>query len=289
MVALIASFFSLCVGPLVYQTFGPLRRTDKIVSGIVLVVVAGVIIFEVIPHTFEAIYYWALLLPLIGFAGPTIIERTFRRAADTTHKLTIYLGLFGLLLHAFIDGSALQAEQSNVNNGLTLAIVIHRLPVGLTIWWMLKPLLGERYALVTLLLMGAATFAGYGSSHLIGDYQNSTTFAIIQAFIAGSLLHVVFHKPHADGCMHTDTSHIEHVAGDIHHTHSQHVVNDHSHLDADGHSHNDDINIQSATLDTSIKQQINLAQNIKAKIMRWESLGMFVGAIILLIIFYHHD
>jgi len=210
MIALFASFFSLCVGPLVYQTFGPLKRTDKIVSGIVLVIVTGVILLEVIPHSYESIGIWALLLPLIGFAGPTLIEKTFHKAADTTHNLTIFLGISGLLVHALIDGAALQSDQSNANNGLTLAIVLHRLPVGLTIWWMLKPLLGERYALVILLMMGLSTFAGFGLNQAIASYHDNTIFSSLQAFIAGSLLHVVIHKPHSDGCMHTNEAHQHH-------------------------------------------------------------------------------
>lgn len=210
MIALIASFFSLCVGPLVYQTFGPLKRTDKIVSGIVLVIVTGIIALEVLPHTYESIGYWAILLALSGFAGPTLIERTFHKAADTTHKWTIYLGISGLLLHALIDGAAIQAAEEEANNGLTLAIILHRLPVGLTIWWMLKPLLGERYALITLLMMGLSTLTGFVLNLAITDYHDHNLVTVIQAFIAGSLLHVVIHKPHSDGCMHTNEEHHQH-------------------------------------------------------------------------------
>ncbi len=250
MIALIASFFSLCVGPLIYQTFGPLKRTDKIVSGMVLVIVAGVICFEIIPGTFQTISFFALLLALIGFAGPTLIEKTFHKAAETTHKLTIYLGISGLLVHAFIDGAALQGDEQSVNNSLTLAIILHRLPVGLTIWWMLKPLLGERYALTILILMGLSTFAGYGFNQALGDYQDNLFFAIIQAFIAGSLLHVVVHKPHSDGCMHTNEEHHQHT-----HHHHQHPKK---------------------------KQLIN------DFVKRWETLGYLLGFIILLIILFQH-
>lgn len=209
MTALIASIFSLCVGPLIYQTFGPLKRTDKIVSGIVLVIVVSVILFEVLPYTFEAIGIYAIIAALIGFAGPTLIEKTFHKAADTTHKLTIYLGIIGLLFHAFIDGAAIQANQFSDGNGLTLAIILHRLPVGLTIWWLLKPLLGEKYALITIGLMATTTYFGFIFSQSIGNYQNSYLFSF-QAFIAGSLMHVVIHKPHSDGCMHTNETHHNH-------------------------------------------------------------------------------
>jgi uncharacterized protein len=265
MIALIASFFSLCVGPLVYQTFGPLKRTDKIVSGIVLVVVAGVIVLEVIPHTFETIGFYALALPLIGFAGPTVIERTFHKAADTTHKFTVYLGILGLLVHAFIDGAAIEGEQQNINNGLTLAIVIHRLPVGLTIWWMLKPLLGEKYALVTLLMMGLATFAGFALNQAIASYHDNSLFAFVQAFIAGSLLHVVFHKPHADGCMHTNEAHQQHAKAQK--THENH-----------SHPHHHDQDHQNKSLSV-----------IKRYVIRWETLGLAIGFAILMVLQYNHQ
>jgi hypothetical protein len=257
MIALVASFFSLCVGPLVYQTFGPLKRTDKIVSGIVLVVVSGIIFLEVIPHTYESIGFLALLLPLVGFAGPTLIEKTFHKAADTTHKLTIYLGVAGLLLHAFIDGAAIQTEENSVNNSLTLAIILHRLPVGLTIWWMLKPLLGEKYALMTLLMMGVATFAGFGLNQAITDYHDNTIFGLIQAFIAGSLLHVVIHKPHSDGCMHTNESHQEHSHQE--HSHHEHAAHQKSKF------------------------------NIMSLVFRWESLGLAIGMALLLVIEFNHS
>lgn len=208
MIPLIASFFSLFVGPLVYQTFGPLHRTDQIVNGIVLVVVSGIIATHVLPEAYEAIGFYALLIALIGFAGPTLIERTFHKAADTTHKLTIFLGIAGLLIHAFMDGAALQSDQADATGELTLAIIIHRLPVGLTIWWLLKPLVGERYALLTLFLMGVMTIAGFiALEQSLPEHHNNHFFALFKAFIAGSLLHVIIHKPHSDGCMHTSKAH----------------------------------------------------------------------------------
>lgn len=207
MIALFASFFSLCVGPLVYQTFGPMRRTDKIVSGVVLVVVSATVVLEVIPQTHKVIGLAAIVICLLGFAGPTIIERSFRKAADTTHKFTIFLGILGLVVHAFLDGVAIQATENSESNSLSLAIIIHRLPVGLTIWWLLKPLLGERYALLTLLVMGISTVFGFFSGEMLNGYHNNSYFAITQALIAGSLLHVVIYKPHADGCMHTNHDH----------------------------------------------------------------------------------
>ena len=227
MIALVASFFSLFVGPLVYQTFGPLKRTDKIVSGFVLVVVSGVIMFEVVPELFNEIGYLSFILVLTGFAGPTLIESTFRKAADTTHKLTIYLGLTGLVIHALIDGAAIQSEDIKESHNLTMAILIHRLPIGLTIWWLLKPILGEKAALVMLFFMGISTIGGFFLSQSVGQIADHSITASIQALVSGSLLHVVIYKPHSDGCLHTSDDHHHHHPGvEDKYRHAHSIVNE---------------------------------------------------------------
>ena len=208
MIALIASVFALGVGPLIYQTFGPMRRTDRIVSGFILIVIAATLFIEVLPLTFGIIGYSSIALALLGFVGPTLVEKLFAKSANKTHLLTILLGISGLVLHASIDGAALQGADSNGNHeNLTMAIILHRLPVGLTIWWLLKPLIGERYALLTLVAMAGATSGGFALSMQLSEYHSSSAFAALQAFISGSLMHVILHKPHADGCMHTSLTH----------------------------------------------------------------------------------
>ena len=208
MIALIASIFALGVGPLIYQTFGPLKRTDKIVSGFILIVIAATIFFEVLPDAYEVIGYLSVGLALLGFLGPSFIETLFAKTATKTHQITILLGIIGLILHASIDGAALHGvDMSNQHDNLSLAIILHRLPVGLTIWWLLKPLIGERYALLTILAMAIATSGGYLLSMQINQFHSSYAMLAIQSFISGSLLHVVIHKPHDDGCMHTSHTH----------------------------------------------------------------------------------
>ena len=205
---LIASIFALGIGPLIYQTFGPMRRTDKIVSGFILSVIAGSLFLEILPNSFQQSGSSALVLALFGFVGPTLVEKLFANSASKTHGFAIFLGIGGLILHASIDGSALQSTNLTENkDSLALAVILHRLPVGLTIWWLLKPLLGEKYALLTLLGIALATVIGFILSMQFSEYQTTDSFALIQAFVSGSLLHVVFHKPHEDGCMHTSQKH----------------------------------------------------------------------------------
>lgn len=270
MIALVASFFSLFVGPLVYQTFGPLRRTDKIVSGLVLVIVGGIILLDILPQTIEEIGYLAVVLLLFGFAGPSLIESTFRKAADKTHRLTIYLGLFGLLVHALIDGAALQTDQIQSSNRLTLALLIHRIPVGLTIWWLLKPILGERAALLMLLFMGFATVSGFFLNQTISQFESHGFIVALQALVSGSLLHVVVYKPHPDGCLHTSDSHSDH--SHVAHSHAEH-----------SHSSAQQVNLEHNSLPhTGQLSWFEETRNaLKTYLTRWELTGIAIGSAVL--------
>jgi len=224
MIALFASIFALGIGPLIYQSFGPMKRTDSFSSGFILVVITSTLAFDVLPHTFERIGSVAIILATLGFIGPTLVEKLFSKSADKTHILTISLGILGLILHASIDGAAIQtATQSTQSESLNLAIVLHRLPVGLTIWWLLNPLIGQRWALLTLFFMALATSGGYFLSMLLETLHSSQGFLSLQAFIAGSLMHVILHKPHDDGCLHTSHSH----------SHSHSIIHSHSDTDSD--------------------------------------------------------
>ncbi len=268
MIALVASIFALGVGPLVYQTFGPLRRTDRIVSGFILLVITATIAFEVLPDAFQVIGYAAILLTIIGFAGPTIIERLFAKSANQTHLLTIVLGILGLILHASIDGAALfDSDSTHHHENLTLAIILHRLPIGLTIWWILKPLIGERMALATLVMMAAATAGGYSLSMQLIAYHQTVGFVVLQAFISGSLLHVILHKPHEDGCLHTSQTHeLKHTTAG---SSSQNQGHSHNHKYSDQHQ--------------PAKNPSSITTRIKNKLPdRWETIGMLLGAITML-------
>ena len=55
--------------------------------------------------------------------------------------------------------------------------------------------------------MAAATSGGFALSMQLNEYHSSSAFTALQAFISGSLMHVILHKPHADGCMHTSLTH----------------------------------------------------------------------------------
>ena len=76
-------------------------------DGFIFVSMAGLILGEILPHTVERGGGISLLFALLGFMGPTLLERSFHRVAQNAHLAALILGLLGLCLHGAIDGIVL--------------------------------------------------------------------------------------------------------------------------------------------------------------------------------------
>ena len=81
-----------------------------------LSIVGGVILFEVIPQAFQAIGFAALVLALIGFAGPRVIRQTIGKDLPEGFQRSEFL-----LEHGFVDIISPRHELKNtIHNVLTL-------------------------------------------------------------------------------------------------------------------------------------------------------------------------
>lgn len=199
MLYLIASFVALLAGPLCYRYLASSNGLQKGLDGFIFVSLGGLVLIHILPELIEHGGWLSLLFVIIGIWGPTASEKVFHRYSDITHKLTLYLGVLGLLLHTLTDGGALVlADQPNNSHLLALGIILHRLPVGIAIWWLLKPQVGSKAASVVLGVMMAMTALGYlmGQHWLVNLSLDNTVY--LQAFVTGSILHVVLHQPHVE-------------------------------------------------------------------------------------------
>ena len=84
---------------------------------------------------------------------------------------------------------------SHADGPLGLAVILHRLPVGLAIWHLMAPHFGARFALLVLGLMCGATAAGYLLAPQWFGLLEASGVACFQAFVAGSILHVIVYEP----------------------------------------------------------------------------------------------
>ena len=188
---LVLSIAALLLGPAIYAAGRQNRMARRILDGLILVSIAVIIAVHVVPEAIQHGGKLAFVVILIGLAFPLLLERLFRSATDTAHLFIVALAAAGLLIHAVVDGVALLPENGT---SLAYAIVLHRLPVGMAIWCVVRPNFGTVTAVSVFALVIGATVAGYFVGASVLELAETRTVALLQAFISGSLIHVVIFR-----------------------------------------------------------------------------------------------
>ncbi len=184
----ILSTAALLLGPIIYAVAGEHRISRRLLDGLIVVSIGFIIVAHIIPAALQEAGNLAIVVILLGIAFPMLLERLFRKASDTAHLVIVALAAFGLLTHALVDGVALLPESGT---GLAHAIILHRLPVGMALWWAVRPNFGITISIIVFSLVILATAAGYLIGETIMEIADMRTIAMFQAFVAGSLIHVV--------------------------------------------------------------------------------------------------
>ncbi|GLS90602.1 hypothetical protein GCM10007916_16690 [Psychromonas marina] len=198
------SIFALFLGPITYRLLKRQPGWLDLMDAFIFVTISGLVLFHILPEVMHSGGPIVLVLTAIGLLAPSWIEKYFHKAAHQAHQTTLFLGVLGLVVHAIVDGSALVVEPGDHTAWLlALGVLLHRFPVGLTVWWLLRPQYGRTLPLVILGAMSVATvtgavFAEHSVAHLNGQY-----LAWFQAFVMGSIMHVVLHRPYLKSGKHS--------------------------------------------------------------------------------------
>ena len=191
---LLLSIAALLLGPPIYAAGRRNKIARKLLDGLIILSIAVIIFVHIIPEALAQGGAIAIVVIILGIAFPMLLERLFRKAADTAHLMIVALAAIGLLIHAVIDGLALLSANGGVPGngvGLAHAIILHRLPVGMAIWWVVRPGLGTPIAIGVFALIILATTAGYFMGEPVVQMTGTRTLALFQAFVSGSLIHIV--------------------------------------------------------------------------------------------------
>ncbi|MDA0311899.1 MAG: hypothetical protein O2992_07250 [Gemmatimonadetes bacterium] len=207
-------------GPILYAWLHGRPSAVRLVDGFVYIAVPSLVAWQILPHAWND----RTLVPLaalgLGILVPTLFERASHALETHTDNLAIVVGISGLVVHALLEGAALAPAAGSIAVPFALAVVLHRVPVGLVIWWLLRPRHGRGIATSGVAAVVLATLAGYavGANLPLGDH----TFGVevYQAFVSGSLMHVVFHQGRRD------------------HQHEHPQGHDHEHEHEHEHDHN---------------------------------------------------
>jgi len=186
--SLILSTAALLIGPMIYSAVRQYVLAKRIFDGLILLTIAAIIGFNIVPEALEHGGALAIIVILLGLAFPMLLERLFRKATDTAHLVVVLIAATGLLIHAVVDGIALLPESGT---GLAHAIVLHRIPVGMALWWTIRPSFGAPAAVAMFAFIILATGAGYFIGDTLIEVSGARSLAMLQAFVSGSLVHVI--------------------------------------------------------------------------------------------------
>jgi uncharacterized membrane protein YraQ (UPF0718 family) len=195
---LLLSLLVLAVGPLLHQLARVTGSMLAVLDGFVFVTIGGLVFLHIVPETYHLTGWPALVALAVGLVGPGLVEHRLQGLARQAHAIALLLAVAGIGLHAFMDGLALgQGGHKHGHAGehmLPMAVVLHRLPVGLMVWFLIRPVYGLRLALATLALIGVATVLGFSLGEAAMGGMANDGRGLFQALVAGTLLHVVVHR-----------------------------------------------------------------------------------------------
>ena len=192
MFQLAGSLAAPVIGAFLYRWLHGRSSAVRLFDALMYVAVPAIVLGQVLPHSWEDHGFLAILVLLLGMGTPNLIERISRSVAPYTDNLALLAGWSGLLIHAFLEGVALVSKDTRVS----YAVILHRIPVGLMIWWILRPRHGFRVAAIGIGTILVATVAGYAIGARV--FADGDGFELYQAFVGGSLLHAVFHQGRHD-------------------------------------------------------------------------------------------
>lgn len=200
MLALVLTILALAVGPLIHQLVLSRPAALELLDSFTVLTVGGLVLLQVVPGALAVGGWPAGLAAALGIASPVLAEELLQRAAEKVHRLFLVVALLGIGLHALLDGLALAGPHGDEHTSLlALGVVIHSVPVGLTVSWLLLPSYGRLAVIGTILFMVTATVAGFRAAPYLAVLERGAWLAVLQSFVAGSLVHVLLHRPHLEG------------------------------------------------------------------------------------------
>lgn len=190
----LASFLAMTVGPVLLHLAGGARTLLVGLDAFVLVTLGGLVVVHILPQSMAIAGGSALLATVLGMVGLVVMEQSSERLAHKVWRAALPILLLGLGIHAFLDGVGLahgHHDHAHTVSALPLAVVLHRIPVGLAIWWGVRPRFGIQGALLVMGILVIGTIIGQQYGETLIEILPAEPLALLQAFIGGALLHGV--------------------------------------------------------------------------------------------------
>ena len=195
MASFIAALLAPVAGVLLYIWLHNRPSTIRAIDTAVLWILPVLIAAQILLHSWPELHIAPLVAVLLGAGFLYLIEKISHSMARHADDLAIVLGVFSMAVHALLEGGALIPAAASPP--FAFAVILHRVAVGLLIWWLIEPRHGVGLAMAGVGAILVATTIGFAAgTEILPD--GHAAIELYQAFVAGSLLHVVFHQGRRD-------------------------------------------------------------------------------------------
>src|SRR6187455_1791820 len=103
---LLASIVALFVGPVLYSVLRT-RNAAAALDAFALIAVVGLVLVHILPQSFDLAGWWIVPAAVVGLFGPSLLCGSRLLSGRSSGRVTMPLALFGIALHAMLDGGAL--------------------------------------------------------------------------------------------------------------------------------------------------------------------------------------
>lgn len=195
---LFVSVFCVLLGGLI----GGLRELGPRLLGAIrtfaLCAVLGVVALHLIPEALDELGVWGVLLTLLGFVLPALVEKASPHA--TGHAQSADVGFLGLVAHQLSDGLALWATARGQLPTLDVALALfaHSTPLAALLFLRFEALRGRRAAILRVAGLALASALGVGFGQSASNLAPHTWVPATGALAAGLLLHLFAHDLSVD-------------------------------------------------------------------------------------------
>ncbi len=193
MILLLLALGALAVGPVAYRSLSGRPHALALLDGLVYVAVPGLVLLHLAPEVLGERHLLPLVAMALGVFAPLWLEHQTHRVGERADHAALVLGISGLALHALLEGAALQGIALDGDLALGGAVLLHRVPVGLAVWWLLRPRVGVGLSGVAIGGLMAATLVGWGAGGSLVAMLEGEIVHLYEAFVGGTLVHVIFH------------------------------------------------------------------------------------------------
>lgn len=164
-----------------------------------LVAVIGVIVTQLLPEAVAHVGAWALVLAVVGFLLPTLLDRWVHSSSEETGHVGVELGYAALLFHQVADGVALGSQSAAILGhehwDSMIAISAHTLPVTTLVVLTFAWSHGVRHAVFRAVGMALATIFGVWLVTVVPVPIMESIHPWLTAAVAGLLIHIVTEAP----------------------------------------------------------------------------------------------